>query len=70
MTDNEVLQMILDIKEIQVDGFEVEDQRIHIHCSSVLKRRCFLIGCTKEKRSTSPTFGSGQRFLQNKLFSK
>ena len=35
MTENEVLEMLLDIKEIQIDGFEVRDQQLHIHCSSI-----------------------------------
>ena len=36
MTENEVLEMLLEIKEIQVDRFEVQDQHLHIYCSSVL----------------------------------
>ncbi|MDQ5911148.1 MAG: hypothetical protein QG599_3245 [Pseudomonadota bacterium] len=35
MTENEVLEMILEIKEIQVDRFKVQDRHIHIYCSSV-----------------------------------
>lgn len=37
MTENEVLEMLLDIKEIQIDGFEVRDQQLHIHCSSIFE---------------------------------
>ncbi len=37
MTENEVLEMLLDIKEIQIDRFEVQGQTLHIHCSSVLE---------------------------------
>ena len=37
MTENEVFEMILEIKEIQVDRFEVQDQHIHIYCSSVFE---------------------------------
>ena len=37
MTENEVFEMILEIKEIQVDRFEVQDQHIHIHCSSIFE---------------------------------
>ena len=37
MTENEVLEMLLDIKEIQIDRFEVQGQSLHIHCSSVLE---------------------------------
>ena len=35
MTENEVLEMLLEIKEIQVDQFEVQDQHLHIYCSSI-----------------------------------
>ena len=31
MTENEVLEMLLEIKEIQVDRFEVQDQHLHIY---------------------------------------
>ena len=31
MTENEVLEMLLDIKEIQIDRFEVQGQTLHIH---------------------------------------
>ena len=37
MTENEVLEMLLEIKEIQVDRFEVQDQHLHIYCSSVFQ---------------------------------
>ena len=37
MTENEVLEMLLDIKEIQIDRFEVQGQSLHIHCRSVLE---------------------------------
>ena len=35
MTENEVLEILLEIKEIQVDRFEVQDQHLHVYCSSV-----------------------------------
>ena len=37
MTENEVLEMLLDIKEIQIDRFDVQGQSLQIHCSSVLQ---------------------------------
>jgi hypothetical protein len=37
MTENEVLEMLLDIKEIQIDRFEVQGQSLHIHCRSILE---------------------------------
>ncbi len=37
MTENEVLEMLLGIKEIQVDRFEVEDQHLHIYYSSIFQ---------------------------------
>ena len=37
MTENEVLEMLLGIKEIQVDRFEVEDQHLHIYCGSIFQ---------------------------------
>ena len=37
MTENKTLQMIVGIKEIQVDRFDVQDQSIHIHCSSIFE---------------------------------
>ena len=45
MTENEVLERLLDIKEIQIDRFEVQGQRLHIYCSSILEEalcpQCF-----------------------------
>ena len=32
MTENEVLEILLEIKEIQVDRFEVQDRHLHIYC--------------------------------------
>ena len=37
MTENEVLEMILGIKEIQVDRFDGQDRSLHIHCSSIFE---------------------------------
>lgn len=37
MTENEVLETLLGIKEIQVDRFDVQDQSLHIHCSSIFE---------------------------------
>ena len=55
MTDNEVLQMMLDLKEIQVDGFEVEDQRIHIHCSSVFEE-ALCPHCLHKRQAVNQTY--------------
>ncbi len=35
MTENKVFEMILGIKEIQVDRVDWQDQSLHIHCSSI-----------------------------------
>ncbi len=43
MSDNEVLQMLLDVKEIQVDGFEVQDLRFIFTVVLFLKSRFVLI---------------------------
>ena len=49
MTENEVFEMILEIKEIQVDRFEVQDQHIHIYCSSVFEE-ALCLHCLKKGR--------------------
>ena len=53
MTENEVLEMLLDIKEIQIDGFEVQEQQLHIHCSSIFEEA--LCPHCLEKRPVSYT---------------
>ena len=37
MTENEVLEMLLDIKEIQIDRFDVQGQSLHIRHYQKLK---------------------------------
>ena len=37
MTEAEVFELILGIKEIQVDRVDWQDQSLHIYCSSILK---------------------------------
>ena len=48
MTENEVLEMLLGIKEIQVDRFEVQDQHLHIYCSSIFQE-ALCPHCLKKK---------------------
>jgi transposase len=55
MTEHELLQMMLDIKEIQVDGFEVEDRRIHIHCSSVFEE-ALCPHCLHKRQAVNQTY--------------
>jgi transposase len=55
MTENEVLQMILDIKEIQVDRFEVQDRSLHIHCSSIFEE-ALCPHCLKKRQAVNQTY--------------
>jgi transposase len=55
MSDNEVLQMLLDVKEIQVDGFEVQDRQIHIHCSSIFEE-ALCPHCLKKRQVVNQTY--------------
>lgn len=55
MTENEVLEMILEIKEIQVDQFNVEDRSIHIHCSSVFEE-ALCPHCLKKRQTVNQTY--------------
>ena len=55
MTENEVLAMILDIKEIQVDRFEVQDRSLHIHCSSIFEE-AICPSCLKKRQVVNQTY--------------
>lgn len=55
MTENEVLEMLLDIKEIQIDGFEVRDQQLHIHCSSIFEE-ALCPHCLEKRQVVNQTY--------------
>ena len=55
MTENEVLEMLLGIKEIQVDRFEVEDRHLHIYCSSIFQE-ALCPRCLKKRRVVNQTY--------------
>ena len=55
MTENEVFETILEIKEIQVDRFEVQDQHIHIHCSSIFEE-ALCPHCLKKRQVVNQTY--------------
>ena len=55
MTENEVLEMLLEIKEIQVDRFEVQDQHLHIYCSSVFQE-ALCPDCLKKRQVVNQTY--------------
>ena len=55
MTENEVLEMLLEIKEIQVDQFEVQDQHLHIYCSSIFQE-ALCPHCLKKRQVVNQTY--------------
>ena len=55
MTENEVLEMLLGIKEIQVDRFEVQDQHLHIYCSSIFQE-ALCPHCLKKRQVVNQTY--------------
>jgi len=55
MTENEVLEMLLGIKEIQVDRFEVQDQHLHIYCSSIFQE-ALCPHCLKKRQAVNQTY--------------
>ena len=55
MTENEVLEMILGIKEIQVDRFDVQDRSLHIHCSSIFEE-ALCPHCLKKRQVINQTY--------------
>ena len=55
MTENEVLEMILGIKEIQVDRFDVQDRSLHIHCSSIFEE-ALCPDCLKKRQVINQTY--------------
>ena len=55
MTENEVLERLLEIKEIQVDKFEVQDQHLHIYCSSIFQE-ALCPHCLKKRQVVNQTY--------------
>ena len=55
MTENEVLEMLLDIKEIQIDRFDVQGQSLHIDCSSVLEE-ALCPQCLRKRQVVNQTY--------------
>ena len=55
MTENEVLEMLLDIKEIQIDQFDVQDRSLHIYCSSVFEE-ALCPHCLKKRQVINQTY--------------
>jgi transposase len=55
MTENEVLEMRLGIKEIQVDRLEVQDQHLHIYCSSIFQE-ALCPHCLKKSQVVNQTY--------------
>jgi transposase len=55
MTENEVLEILLEIKEIQVDQFNVEERSTHIHCSSVFEES-LCPHCLKKRQTVNQTY--------------
>jgi transposase len=55
MTENEVLETLLGIKEIQVDRFELQDQSLHIHCSSIFEE-ALCPHCLKKRQVINQTY--------------
>ena len=55
MTENEVLEMLLGIKEIQVDRFEVQDQHLHIYCSAIFQE-ALCPHCLKKRQVVNQTY--------------
>ena len=55
VTENEVLQLILGIQEIQIDGIDWQNHSLHIYCSSIFQE-VSCPHCLKERRVTSQTY--------------
>lgn len=55
MTENEVLGLLLGIKEIQVDRFEVQDRHLHIYCSSIFQE-ALCPHCLKKRQVVNQTY--------------
>ena len=55
MTENEVFEMILGIKEIQVDRVDWQDQRLHIHCNSIFEE-ALCPHCLKKRQVINQTY--------------
>ena len=63
MTENEVLGMLLGIKEIQVDRFEVQDRHLHIYCSSIFQEALCPHCLKKDGLLTKPISGNFAIYL-------
>lgn len=55
MTENEVFEMILGIKEIQVDRVDWQDQSLHIHCNSIFEE-ALCPHCLKKRQVINQTY--------------
>ena len=62
MTENEVFEMILGIKEIQVDRVDWQDQSLHIHCSSIFEE-ALCPHCLKKRQVVNQTYERSFRDL-------
>ena len=62
MTENEVFEMILGIKEIQVDRVDWQDQSLHIHCSSIFEE-ALCPDCLKKRQVVNQTYKRSFRDL-------
>ena len=54
MTEKEVFEMILGIKEIQVDRRDGQDRSLHMHCRSIFEEARGP-HCRKKRRAVNPT---------------
>ena len=55
MTENEVFEMILGIKEIHVDRIDWQNQSLHIHCSSIFEE-ALCPHCLKKRQVVNQTY--------------
>jgi transposase len=55
MTENEVFEMILGMKEIQVDRIDWQKQSLHIHCSSIFEE-ALCPPCLKKRQGVNQTY--------------
>jgi len=55
MTENEVFEMILGIKEIQVDRVDWQDRSLHIHCNSIFEE-ALCPHCLKKRQVINQTY--------------
>lgn len=62
MTENEVFEMILGIKEIQVDRIDWQES-FHIHCSSIFEE-ALCPHCLKKRQVINQTYGFEEHDIQ------